>query len=155
MGVCVLDIPVHSPPKKISSGAFEYVSEQGFCRSLKRYIIKVETSQPNPSMATEIMLSEASDYLQSQFKTNEHLHRVVARSEIGMTVFPTIRKWCSVHGEVHQSNNPYITLSKERGAVYTCPSDGGRLSPIPWLGLPESVQKLHDESGGGATGQAI
>ena len=102
-------------------------------------------------MATEIMLSEASEYFQSQFKTNEDLHRVVARSEIGMTVFPTVRKWCSVHGVVHQSNNPYITLSKERGAVYTCPSDGARLSPIPWLELPESVQKLH----GGAAGQAI
>jgi hypothetical protein len=93
------------------------------------------------------MLSDASEYFQSHFNTNEDLHRVIANSNNGMTVFPTTRKWCSVHGKVHLSNNPYITVSKERGAQYTCPSDRGRLSPIPWLELPESLQKLHEENG--------
>jgi len=88
-------------------------------------------------------LLAASDYFQNQFKTNEALQRVIALE--GRTIFPTSRKWCSVHNCVHVGSNPYISLSKDAGAVYRCPSeDGACLEPVPWLQLPESIRDIHE-----------
>jgi hypothetical protein len=96
------------------------------------------------------MLKTSLDYFRVQFGTIEDdLQRVVVKPHVGKTILPTTRRWCAVHNCAHQTNNPFIVLSEESGAVYCCPAeDGARLEAVPWTDLPHSVRQLHQHAVG-------
>lgn len=89
------------------------------------------------------MLSQASDYFQTQFDAGKTFERPVVKKDTGRVIFPTTSKWCSLHNRVHASNTPYVVVSEVDGAVYSCPSDPAARSSVPWSALPESVRHLY------------
>lgn len=95
----------------------------------------------------------ATDIFGARFRLQESFRTFAIDHEGRKLRLDTEEKWCIIRKAKHQSNNQYINIDPERGAVFRCHDDDcksavkGRSDlTVPWEELPRAIKDLYERT---------
>jgi len=95
----------------------------------------------------------ATEVFGDRFRLHESFKTFAVDHDARVLRLDTEEKWCFIRKAKHQSNNQYINIDPERGAVFRCHDDDCKAAvkgrsdlTVPWNELPQAIKDLHERT---------